>query len=346
MADPKQNCDNYKKRGIVSKEFWKNNKELISILSNLSKDKYTLDLRLRGNLIHAYYHGGKILEITTRTLQVDDKYLRNYPQKESLLHKWFESEKHNDEYKWKLDRKAVLENINNYLFDMQDAMNFWFERNSNNERSDQQRISMAPQKIIKIVDIEYAVSANSHCYNFEYMSTQKKKADSLKGQKYQPYKRWPNPRFDIIGIDDTGQIYVFELKTGLDSTNNMIKHITDFVNLIGSQDKDRDGKIRFKEFNAEMGNIISTFNEHSEIFNKNKYPEVNTNLPPKFYFLFSNKEGENDFYEFQKKVTNCFDELLKDEESALYRSLIKNGILNSKAIHIDQALNYIINLPI
>lgn len=341
-----QQFDKYTKRGDLSSDFWKRNRDLISKLSELSDQLY-LDIRLRGGLIHVYYRGGKILEIRPKCLKVEEKYLRDYPNKETLFKKWFVSKNRDDEYKCTLNREAVLNDLPGYLADMKEAMDSWFKKNSKDERKVQQFISVSNQNQILIVDIEFAVSFNSHCYNVEYISKQKQEKDELKHKEYKPYKRWPNPRFDIVGIDDNGQIYVFELKTGLESIGNMPKHITDFVNLIGSKEQDVQGITRYREFNAEMANIISTFNANSEIFRKDKFPNVNEDLPPKFYFLFTDKdeEGKSEFLEFQKNVDNCYNDLKSDQNAGLYQSLIDQGILNENAVYTGKSLNHIINLP-
>lgn len=331
-----QEFDKYKLRGTLSNSFWKKNKTLIENLST-AKD---VDLRLRGGLIHAYYAGGKILEIRESTLKVDEKYLRNFSEKDKIIKKWFLSSQKDDKNRFTLNRDKVLKNTGQYLHTMKRVMEAWFGENEKAERSHQQLIAMATHPDLQIVDIEFAVSYNSHCYNPAYMTEEKKKTDS----NFEGYKRWPNPRFDIIGIDSAGQIYVFELKTGLNSLGNMEKHVTDFVNLIGSESPDAGGVIRFRAFNEEMQTIISEFNLHSASFAKSKIPDVNLALPPKFFFLFTHKEDKNEFWDFQHKVDECFAALKNRPDGEMYEALVSRGILNKKAIYSAPCCDWAIHL--
>lgn len=332
-----QKFDEYIKRGTLTDSFWKTNRTLIEKLSS----NPDVDVRLRGGLVHAYYAGGKILEIRSRSLKVDEKYLRNYPEKDRFIADWFVTSAKDGASKFTLQRQKVMENTEEYLTAMKEVMDSWFDDSEKAERNDQQKIAMAPQPDIKIVDIEFAVSYNSHCYNPKYMLAEKRKTEP----DFTMYERWPNPRFDIVGVDSEGQVYVFELKTGLDALDNMEKHVTDFVNLVGSELPDSSGVVRHMAFNEEIQNIISEFNAHSQTFTKEKYPDVNLALPPKFFFLFTHKEDKNEFWDFQNQVTACFENLKSREDGHLYESLLSRGLINEKAISTGKMFNWLVKIP-
>ena len=226
---------------------------------------------LRGKAIHIYYRGGKILDIRSRSMSFEEKYLKigNLPTEL----KWLSSIKSDD----------VLQNPERFFRDAKRVMDLWFEENVKQERDDQHSLALNNRHCLEdgnlaVVDIEYAVSYNSNCYNKAYKDTFKK------------YERYPNPRFDIIAIDKRGQLYVLELKTGLGSTSNCKTHITDFVAMIGSHNVGDDtskGEVRWLTFAKEIDDMIKVLNERKYRDENVKLPNVNMNLKPIFMFAFT-----------------------------------------------------------
>ena len=330
-SKPVPNPAAYKKRGLFEKKFWDNNiillQNILDYNKNVSDKSKKLDIKLRGGVIHVYYKGGKILDIRFKCAKFDNKYLKNFPQKEEIQKKWLKNIDSDKENNQTLNRDAIIRDTKGYLECMSNVMDFWFKENPKDEREHQHYISLAPHDSIKVIDIEFAVSFNSLCYNQDYIDNYKKK--TCPSHLY--YEKYPNPRFDIIGISPEGQIYVFELKTGLDSIDNMEKHVLDFASLIGSEE-------RFRYFNEEMKIIIDTYNSHKELQSGN-IPSININLRPKFYFLFTDKSkpkggaDQSDFRQFQMEVNNCFDRLAGSEDKELVNPLIESGIINKEALY-------------
>ena len=122
-----------------------------------------------------------------------------------------------------------------------------------------------------VIDLEYAVSRDS---SFKYDGNLDKKV----------------PRFDIIALDKTGQLYVIELKTGLGAISNesgIRPHIDCFNHTIGRDEKG--------EFLDEMYNLV----EQKKKFNLiDKETWVDKSKKPVFIFAFSNKPDEDKYDEF------------------------------------------------
>lgn len=334
MVTPTPHPENYIKRGFFLEDFW--NDRNLRLLNELKKEEYKdLDIRLRGKEIHVYYKGGKILGIKNSSLIFDSKYLKGFFEI-SKVNKWFENTlKENGDSK--LKSSTVHNDINGYIHDMKRVMDNWFSKYHNNtekekqepwERYHQQMISLAEHDNLHIIDIEFAVSFNSKCYNKEYKDTKKRLKEK---DKYKPYERYPNPRFDLIGMDNSGQIHVFELKTGLNSTKNMTDHVEDFVNMIGSDEMNFQA-IRFEEFNKEIASILTTYNSNKAF--KKKFPvDIDIKKRPIFHFIFTEKGDEDNFDEFRKKVNYIYKKL---DRIPKYHNLIKEKILDTKAIKVSK----------
>lgn len=250
------------------------------ILAEAKQDPELL-ICLRAKEIHIYYRGGKILGIKKNTrsfaLSFDEKYLNIGDPEIMIKYGWLKHENKNF-------RNRVEEDPKMFFKDAKHVMNKWFSlpRHRKQERDDQHKIALNNADIIKdddlaVVDIEFAVSANSPCYNREYKNT------------FHTYdKRYPNPRFDIIAVNKQGQIYVFELKTGLNSTKNCDTHITDFVAMIGScETGDFSETIRYQSFLEEMSKMIAVLNQSRFRNNLALLPGVDKSKPPIFGFAFT-----------------------------------------------------------
>ena len=138
---------------------------------------------------------------------------------------------------------------------------------SHDEKNEQQMISMNNRgdTAYTVIDLEYAVSRDS---SFKYDGNLDKKV----------------PRFDIIALDKTGQLYVIELKTGLGAISNesgIRPHIDCFNHTIG-----RDEKGEFLVEQKKKFNLID------------KETWVDKSKKPVFIFAFSNKPDEDKYDEF------------------------------------------------
>lgn len=254
-----------------------------------------LDIRPRGNGIHVYYRGGKILGINPSSYHFDDKYTATETDKELI----------------KNDIKTVESEPDKYFADAKGIMDQWFRLHEKQERDDQHHIACANKEFTKnndlvVIDIEYAVSRLSNVYN-------KKK---VKG----------NPRFDIIAADKTGQLYVLELKTGIDSIGNMKKHVSDFNSLVGSVeigDDDTMNEKRHITFATEMDNVLKSLQQY---FGYSKDIHIDTAGRPIFMFAYTDKEKrghtrQQRFEEFRNKAAECKTDVIKIEKPGYFLRL-------------------------
>ena len=105
------------------------------------------------------------------------------------------------------------------------------------------------------------------------------------------------PRFDIIAVDKSGQLYVIELKTGLDAIDGdsgITAHMDCFVHTIG-----RDSK---NDFVNEMYELLGQKQELN-LIDKNVF--IDKTKKPKFIFAFSEKvKGKHRNEEFEKECKN------------------------------------------
>ena len=128
-----------------------------------------------------------------------------------------------------------------------------------------------------VIDLEYAVSRKS---SFKY--------DGAKNKVV--------PRFDIIAVDKTGQLYVIELKTGLvaiKGNSGIGSHIDCYKHTIG-----RDSK---NEFLNEMDELLK---QKRELHLIDKNVSIDITKKPQFIFAFSDKQGENRYEEFVEACKN------------------------------------------
>ena len=225
-----------KRRIISSNELWKKLTEgaYQEIINYASKRENDLDVQIRDNYLNIYYQGGNLLRIHPRTLFFDEFYFHRGAKD---LRKTHLIERANDGDKtciarwesYKKQRDNMLETLKNdgmgtYSAEMKKIMNEWeSDLNtigiSHDEKNEQQQISMNNRgnTPYTVIDLEYAVSTTSA---FSYNGKLEKKV----------------PRFDIIAVDKTGQLYVIELKTGLgaiDNDSGIGPHMDCFKHTIG-----------------------------------------------------------------------------------------------------------------
>lgn len=308
---------------------------LNEIIKEANRDPELL-ICLRGKEIHIYYKGGKILGLRKNSRSVsmnfDKKYLCIENKDLAKRHEWLAEI--NRTY-----RERVESNPKEFFCVAKQIMSDWFKKHPKQERDDQQQIALCNPVIneeneLAVVDIEYAVSANSPCYNKTYKDT------------FGCYTtRYPNPRFDIIAIDRKGQIYVLELKTGLNSTKNSETHITDFVSMIGSH---RSGELsdspRYLTFLNEMSAMIESLND----MNLKSLPVVDKEKAPIFGFVYTvEKEPKCKGHtpDYQKKriqqiVFNAIESAVKSfSERKLQNdveNMINDGYIQEQVMILDK----------
>lgn len=279
-----------KRRIISSNELWKKLTEgaYQEIINYASKRENDLDVQIRDNYLNIYYQGGNLLRIRPRTLFFDEFYFHRGAKD---LRKTHLIERANDGDKtciarwesYKKQRDNMLETLKNdgmgtYSAEMKKIMNEWeSDLNtigiSHDEKNEQQQISMNNRGTTPytVIDLEYAVSTTSA---FSYNGKLEKKV----------------PRFDIIAVDKTGQLYVIELKTGLgaiDNDSGIGPHMDCFKHTIGRDENNI--------FVSEMAGLLKQKKELSLI---DKSIKIDEKKKPLFIFAFSDKHGENLYNNF------------------------------------------------
>lgn len=341
----------YYGRGFIGDKLSKKIQNEHKLFTAIKNDK-ELDLRLRGHKdeIDVYYKGGKLLTISDSKRPRIGDFDRHYTYRSNevpapLLDKTIskeERERH-AKYREKLlkekasDRYEQIKNAMSDLFSNPEEyirtakmiMDGWFALNPNPERSDQHRIAITNKNFtvnnnLVVIDIEFAVSSLSNCYNKEYMDSEYEKK-----HKDEKPKRYSNPRFDIIAVDVSGQLYVLELKTGCNSADNAAKHIRDFNNLVGSSeygdDKEKKEK-RWVSFVKEVSQILSSLQQY---FAYSKTIKVDTTKKPIFCFAYTDvSDNEFDKKADRKKFVSIIKNALKDDKMPDILLIEKNYFLN------------------
>ena len=285
------------KRKISNEKFWKNltEGEYKEIIAFASQRENELDVQIRDNYLNIYYQGGNLLRVHPRSLYFDEFYFHRGAKdmrKTHLIDKCKKGDKaciaRWEDYKNR--RKEMLDLLKKrgmatYCKEMKRIMKEW-EADlhtigiSHDEKNAQQQISMNNRGATDytVVDLEYAVSTTS---NFKYNGDSTKKV----------------PRFDLIAVDKSGQLYVIELKTGLkaiDGNSGIRAHIDCFKYSI-ELDSNND-------FINEMDELLKQKRDLN-LIDKNVF--IDKTREPQFIFAFSDKQGENRYEDF---VEACKDE--------------------------------------
>ena len=286
------------KRKISNEKFWKNltKGEYKDIIDFASQRENELDVQIRDNYLNIYYQGGNLLRVHPRSLYFDEFYFHRGAKdmrKTHLIDKCKKGDKaciarwedYKNRRKEMLDILKEKRDMATYCKEMKRIMKEW-EADlhtigiSHDEKYAQQQISMNNRGATDytVVDLEYAVSTTS---NFKYNGVSTKKV----------------PRFDLIAVDKSGQLYVIELKAGLGAikgNSGIGPHIECFTHTIG-----RDSK---NEFLNEMDELLKQKQELN-LIDKNVF--IDKTREPQFIFAFSDKQGENRYEDF---VEACKDE--------------------------------------
>ena len=290
------------KRKISNEKFWKNltKGEYKDIIDFASQRENELDVQIRDNYLNIYYQGGNLLRVHPRSLYFDEFYFHRGAKdmrKTHLIDKCQKGDKaciaRWEDYKNR--RKEMLDILKErgmatYCKEMKRIMKEW-EADlhtigiSHDEKNAQQQISMNNRGATDytVVDLEYAVSTTS---NFKYNGDSTKKV----------------PRFDLIAVDKSGQLYVIELKTGLkaiDGNSGIRAHIDCFDHTI-RRDSNND-------FINEMDELLGQKQELKLIENNAR---IDTSKQPKFIFAFSDEPGKKQYEVF---VEACKERGYNDE---------------------------------
>lgn len=290
------------KRKISNEKFWKNltEGEYKEIIAFASQRENELDVQIRDNYLNIYYQGGNLLRVHPRSLYFDEFYFHRGAKdmrKTHLIDKCKKGDKaciaRWEDYKNR--RKEMLDLLKKrgmatYCKEMKRIMKEWDADLhtigiSHDEKKAQQQISMNNRGATDytVVDLEYAVSTTS---NFKYNGYSTKKV----------------PRFDIIAVDKSGQLYVIELKTGLkaiDGNSGIRAHMDCFDHSIG-RDSDND-------FINEMDELLRQKQELKLIENNAR---IDTTKKPRFIFAFSDEPGKKQYEVF---VEACKERGYNDE---------------------------------
>ena len=290
------------KRKISNEKFWKNltEGEYKEIIAFASQRENELDVQIRDNYLNIYYQGGNLLRVHPRSLYFDEFYFHRGAKdmrKTHLIDKCKKGDKaciaRWEDYKNR--RKEMLDLLKKrgmatYCKEMKRIMKEW-EADlhtigiSHDEKNAQQQISMNNRGATDytVVDLEYAVSTTS---NFKYNGDSTKKV----------------PRFDLIAVDKSGQLYVIELKTGLkaiDGNSGIRAHIDCFKYSI-----ERDSN---NDFINEMDELLRQKQELKLIENNAR---IDTTKKPRFIFAFSDEPGKKQYEVF---VEACKERGYNDE---------------------------------
>ena len=279
------------KRKISNEKFRKNltEGEYKAIIDYASQRENELDVQIRDNYLNIYYQGGNLLRVHPRCLYFDEFYFHRGAKdmrKTHLIDKCKKGDKaciarwedYKNRRKEMLDILKEKRDMATYCKEMKRIMKEW-EADlhtigiSHDEKNAQQQISMNNRGATDytVVDLEYAVSRTS---SFYYDGKSIKKV----------------PRFDIIAVDKSGQLYVIELKTGLkaiDGNSGISAHMDCFEYSIG-RDSDKD-------FINEMDELLKQ-KQQLNLIDKNVF--IDKTRKPQFIFAFSDEPGKNQYEEF------------------------------------------------
>lgn len=275
------------KRKISNEKFWKilTEGEYKEIIDFASQRKNELDVQIRDNYLNIYYQGGNLLRVHPRSLYFDEFYFHRGAKdmRKTYLIKSDKTEDKEQVASYQRKRDEMFSILRNkgmaaYSAKMKEIMKEWEEDLhtigiSHDEKNAQQQISMnnRGETDYTVVDLEYAVSTTS---TFKYDGESTKRV----------------PRFDIIAVDKTGQLYVMELKTGLkaiDGNSGIRAHMDCFEHTIG-----RDS---INDFINEMDELLRQKQELKLI---EKDIRIDPAKKPQFIIAFSDEPGMNQYEEF------------------------------------------------
>ncbi|MFR9546968.1 MAG: hypothetical protein SNJ29_15535 [Rikenellaceae bacterium] len=276
------------------------------LLSTVKADN-ELALQIRDNYINIYYRGGNILKVKPTSFWFDEYYFftkdlsfySNYSSKTALQKSNnFQGEEDRRYLSQQRDEliAMVSDDPENYFAKAKEIMNKWFSDNPKDEREEQhlQIKENSASDDYCIIDIEYAISTN-YTY-FCNLTT--------------PKGGFRVPRFDIVAINQAGEICVIELKKGLEALkgdSGLAGHLKSYQTSIG-----RDPKAFI--------NHIRTLNDQMKILGFQSRDILNTD---NVRFMFAYKFKDNDI----------------EEKNSFYAESTKQGVAGVECIFIDMGSN-------
>lgn len=237
------------------------NNGLLKAVKEFDKAGRKLSLQIRDNYCNIYYRGGNILRVRPVINEFDRFYFHindTRPKKEV----------EKDKKIYVNERDELLNfckngSYNQFFKKASDQMDKWFENHPKDEREEQHNLIIANStndSEYYILDIEYAVSAKS----------------KFKSENYNA------PRFDIVAIDKSGQLWIFELKKGQGAikggSSDCKSHLDKFNDTLGGAE--------WKSFADEMEVLLKNKLELHIIDNINRCIK---NEKPKFAFLYKER---------------------------------------------------------
>ncbi len=208
--------EGYLGRGIHDEKFLTSLEKgkLRSMLDVINNDKL-LDVQIRNNYLNIYYRGGNIAKINSENSIEFDKFYFYLDMDKTPKNKIEKGEKVYLDLKKKKNELVSSFKDGDYeqYFDKSKRiMDKWLDKMAKEEREAQHKLSVNNQygkSDYTIIDLEYQVSVLGE-FKCEFPKENPKK-----------------PRFDIIAVDQYGNLCVIELKKGakaLRGTSGLVEH--------------------------------------------------------------------------------------------------------------------------
>lgn len=269
-----QRCvNNVSRRGRISAQFRQRlENEWTPLIEFISKN-HELDVQLRDNYISVYYDGGEILKITPKSLDIDMRYFEKYAksEKQQILERLSQNLAFKKSAKEKLLAVLIEKNdFSSYFKQAKELIAEWVERHKRYERKKLHEIACSnrefyPHNNLAVIDIEFAVDWYKP-YNNSQGKGGKRKV----------------PKFDIIAVDQSGQLYAVILQDNLRTNGDRTKqslnaYKQDFYLTIGDDTP-------LNDFAQEMNEVLKMKQELGLL---PKSLIIDTDALPRFAVAFS-----------------------------------------------------------
>lgn len=265
--------NNVSRRGRISAQFRQRlENEWTPLIEFISKN-HELDVQLRDNYISVYYDGGEILEIVPKSLDINMQYFEKYAnsEKQQFLERCSQNIAFKKSAKEKLLAVLIEENdIGGYFKQAKELIAEWVERHKRYERKKLHEIACSnrefyPHNNLAVIDIEFAVDWYKP-YNNSQGKGGKRKV----------------PKFDIIAVDQSGQLYAIILQDNLRTNGDRTKqslnaYKQDFYLTIGDDTP-------LNDFAQEMNEVLKMKQELGLL---PKSLIIDTDALPRFAVAFS-----------------------------------------------------------